>query len=102
VAEYERSTATFLGLGERGKPAETVADDAVEELLTHHESTGAVDAYTADQIAVPLALAEGRSVYTVSHVTEHLRTNLDTIRAFVDRPMRVEESREGPARVVIG
>ena len=36
-------------------------------------------------------------------VTEHLRTNVETIRAFLDRPIRVEESGEGPGgRVVVG
>ena len=65
---------------------------------------GAVDPHSADQILLPLALAEGRSVYTVSHVTEHLRTNAHTIRAFLDRPIEVEEPlAEGrPGRVVVG
>jgi RNA 3'-terminal phosphate cyclase (ATP) len=40
---------------------------------------------------LPLALAEGRSVFTVSDVTEHLRTNAATIRAFLDRPIRIDE-----------
>lgn len=97
--------ATFVGIGERGKPAETVADEAVDELLDFLSiPDGAVDPHSADQILLPLALAEGRSVYTVSHVTEHLRTNVATIRAFLDRPIEVEEPlAEGrPGRVVVG
>ena len=78
--------ATFVGLGERGKPAETVADEAVDELLAFLDAAaGAVDPHSADQILLPLALAPGRSEYTVTDVTEHLRTNAATIRAFLDR-----------------
>ncbi len=42
---------------------------------------GAVDPHSADQLLLPLALAEGRSAYTVTEVTEHLRTNAATIRS---------------------
>jgi RNA 3'-terminal phosphate cyclase (ATP) len=102
VAEHDDGLATtFLGLGERGKPAEMVADEAVEELLAFMMADGAVDPYSADQILLPLAFAPGRSVYTVAAVTEHLRTNVETLRAFLDRPIRIEEPDDGPARVVI-
>lgn len=95
--------ATFVGLGERGKPAEVVADEAVAELLAFHDAEGgAVDSHSADQILVPLALAPGRSEYTVSAVTEHLLTNVATIRAFLDREIKVEVPvGEGPGRVII-
>ena len=65
---------------------------------------GAVDPHSADQILLPLALAEGRSIYTVTEVTEHLRTNAATIRAFLDRPIAIEEPGEDgrPGRVVVG
>jgi RNA 3'-terminal phosphate cyclase (ATP) len=105
VAEYANAPpATFVGLGKRGKPAEAVADEAVAELVDDLEATGgAVDLHSADQILLPLAFAPGRSVYTVNRVTEHLRTNAATIRAFLDRPIRIEESAEGPGgRVIVG
>ena len=101
--EFERGVpSTFVGLGALGKPAEAVADEAVEELLEMLGSKGAVNAHSADQLLLPLAFAEGPSVYTVAKVTEHLRTNVDTIRAFLDRPIRVFEA-EGdvPGRVEI-
>jgi len=92
--EYEgiSAPATFVGLGERGKPADTVADEAVDELLAHDTThNGAVDPHSADQIMIPLALVEGESVYSVSEVTEHLRTNARTIQAFLNRRIVVEE-----------
>lgn len=95
--------ATFVGLGERGKPAERVADEAVDELLAHEAANqGAVDPHSADQLLIPLALAPGRSEYTVSAVTEHLRTNARTIRAFLDRAITIDEPADGrPGRVVV-
>jgi RNA 3'-terminal phosphate cyclase (ATP) len=96
--------ATFVGLGERGKPAETVADEAVDELLAFVAVAGAaVDPHSADQILLPLAFAAGRSEFTVSAVTEHLRTNAETIGAFLDRSITVDKPQGDaqPGRVVI-
>jgi RNA 3'-terminal phosphate cyclase (ATP) len=105
TAEHEGiAPATFVGLGERGKPSEAVADEAVDQLLAFEAVPGAaVDPYSADQVLLPLALTPGRSEFTVSEVTEHLRTNADTIVAFLDRSITIEEPRgEGqPGRVVI-
>ncbi len=41
---------TFVGLGARGKPAEQVADEAVDELLAYLDRPGAVDPHSADQL----------------------------------------------------
>ena len=105
VAEFEHGPpATFVGLGRRGKPAEAVAEEAVAQLVAHLEAEGgALDLHNADQILVPLAFAEGRSVFTVTSVTDHLRTNIATIRAFLDRPIRLEEATGSPTgRVIVG
>lgn len=105
IAEHEGTIpSTFVGLGERGKPSEAVADEAVDQLLAFEAVAGAaVDPHSADQILLPLAFAPGHSAFTVSEVTEHLRTNVDTIRAFVDRSITIEkpESEGRPGRVVI-
>jgi RNA 3'-terminal phosphate cyclase (ATP) len=97
-------SSTFVGLGARGKPAERVADEAVDELLAYLDApgAGAVDPHSADQLLLPLALAEGTSVFTVSDVTEHLRTNAATIRAFLDRDIRIDEPDDDrPGRVIV-
>lgn len=106
TASDGESSATFVGLGERGKPAEAVADEAVDALLAHLAvPDAAVDPHAADQILLPLALAEGRSVYTTSEATEHLRTNVATLAAFLDRPVAIDEPPPGSgeaARVIVG
>ncbi len=102
TAVHDGLPSTFVGLGARGKPAEVVADEAVDELRAYLESPGVVDRHSADQILLPLALAEGRSEYTVSEVTEHLRTNVATVRAFLDRDIQIEEPKGShPGRVVV-
>src|SRR5262249_42327297 len=74
----------FFGLGARGKPAERVADEAVDQALAYLDAApAAVDAHSADQIVLPLALAEGPSTYTVAAVTQHLLTNLAVIQKVV-------------------
>jgi len=98
----ERVPALFLGLGERGKPAERVADEAVDALLAHRAAGGGVDEHTADQLVLPLAFARGASAYPVARVTQHLLTNVDTVRRFVERDVRVEGEEGAPGRVTIG
>jgi RNA 3'-terminal phosphate cyclase (ATP) len=92
--------AFFSGLGELRKPAEQVADDAVEELLAHVEADpNAVDIHSADQLPLPLAFASGTSSYPVSCVTQHLLTNIAIIRRFLSREI-VCEGEEGQPGVV--
>lgn len=95
---------TFVGLGELGKPSEAVADEAVDQLLDFAAvENAAVDPHSADQILLPLVYAPGRSEFTVSEVTEHVRTNAETIGAFLDRKITIEEpdGTDLPGRVVI-
>jgi RNA 3'-terminal phosphate cyclase (ATP) len=105
IAEHDDAIpSTFVGLGERGKLSERVADEAVDQFLAFESVLdAAVDPYSADQIVLPLVFAPGRSEFTVSEVTEHLRTNVHTIRAFLDRAITIEEppGENQPARVDI-
>jgi RNA 3'-terminal phosphate cyclase (ATP) len=88
----------FFGLGARGKRAERVADEAVDQLLAYHAaSPAALDPPSADQIVLPLALAEGPSSFTVTEISSHLVTNIEVIRRFVEREISCEkkEGQEG-------
>lgn len=81
-AEFEAGQACYFGLGARGKPAERVADEAVDALHTFLRGRGVVDEYLADQLLLPLAFAEGDSEFRISKITQHLLTNAEVIRAF--------------------
>jgi RNA 3'-terminal phosphate cyclase (ATP) len=92
----------FFGLGQRGKPAERVADEAVDALLDHvHGGAHLVDPHSADQLVLPLALAEGASAFAVSCVTQHLLTNVHVIQRFLEREIRIEGGEGEPGRAVI-
>ncbi len=85
----------FFALGERGKTAERVADEAVEQVVAYLDSgDAAVDAHSADQLVLPLAWAEGASEFRVAQITKHLTTNIFVIRNFLERDI-VCEGREG-------
>ncbi|MGH7408036.1 MAG: RNA 3'-terminal phosphate cyclase, partial [Candidatus Methylomirabilales bacterium] len=75
LAEAEGSRAGFAALGERGKPAERVADEACAALGDYLETDGALDPHLADQILPALVLAEGESVFTTTALSPHLLTN---------------------------
>lgn len=89
----------FYGLGERGKPAEAVADDAADEALRYRAAGAPVDPHSADQLLLPLVFSPDASEFRTSEVTRHLTTNIDTVRAFVDREV-VLDGREGDVGTV--
>ncbi len=75
--------AGFDTLGARGKPAEKVADEAVDAYLTFRRGGAAVDPHLADQIVLYLAQAQGPSAMITSEITSHLLTNLWVIEQFL-------------------
>lgn len=83
LAEFEKSQASYFSLGEIGKPAERVADDAVDQMEEFLSTDGAIDQYLADQLLLPLALARGQSELRTSKITQHLLTNAEVIRQFL-------------------
>src|SRR5207302_5388162 len=91
----------FFGLGERGKRAEQVADEAVAQTVAYLAARQPVDAHSADQVILPLVLAKGSSVMHVAEITQHLLTNLAVIRRFVDRELACEgeEGKPGVVRI---
>ena len=91
----------FFGLGERGKPAESVADDAADEAIRFRDSGCPVDPHSADQLLLPLVFSPDASEYRTSEVTRHLTTNIATVGKFVNRAIKVdaEEGRTGTVRI---
>ncbi|NIN01846.1 MAG: RNA 3'-phosphate cyclase [candidate division Zixibacteria bacterium] len=100
-AEFENSVAGFGALGERGKRAEKVAEEACEEFVDFVRSNAAVDRHLADQLIPYLSLADGESIFTVSKITKHLLSNVWVVKQFLQTEIRVEgeEGEEGTVRV---
>jgi RNA 3'-terminal phosphate cyclase (ATP) len=97
--DFEASRCGYAALGERGKPAERVADEAVDAFLRFSASGAAVDEYLADQMLIPLALVPGTSELRTARVTRHLLTNAWVIGKFL--PVKIEiEGEEGKVGLV--
>jgi RNA 3'-terminal phosphate cyclase (ATP) len=102
VAEAAPVPALFFSLGERGKRAEAVADEAVAQVKAFlGAAPPGVDPHSADQLVLPLALAEGPSRFPVAEVTQHLHTNVAVIRQFLDRDIVCAGNEGEPGRVQI-
>jgi RNA 3'-terminal phosphate cyclase (ATP) len=78
-----------------------VADDAADALLTFLAGRAATDSHLADQLVLLMALAPGRSVLTTAQVSQHLLTNLWTVRQFLPLPTSVEGRMGDPGRLII-
>lgn len=92
----------FFALGARGKRAERVADEAVDQALDFlRADPPGIDPHSADQLVLPLALASGSSAFPVAEVTQHLITNVAVIRMFLEREVQIEgtEGKPGWVRV---
>ena len=98
---FRHCPAAFFGLGARGKPAERVADEAIDPLLDHLSRPEALDPHAADQFVLPLALAPGASEFTTTRVTPHLVTHVDVLRQFLDRRIELIGRVGEPGRVAI-
>ena len=68
-------------LGEQGKKAEIVGEEAANSLIKEIESKAPVDKHLADQILPFMALINGS--IKVSEITNHCSTNLHTIEKFL-------------------
>jgi RNA 3'-terminal phosphate cyclase (ATP) len=82
-------------LGERGKPAERVGEEAARAFLEEWRSGGSCDSHLGDQLLFPAALAAcGRlgapraSHFTAASVTDHLTTHARVLEQFL--PVVVE------------
>lgn len=92
VAVYEHTRAGFTALGEKGKPSEDVAAEAVADFQRFHDGTGAVDRHMADQLTVFQAVAGGRVL--APELTAHVETNLAVVETF-GYAFDVEERADG-------
>ncbi len=85
--ETEHSFFGGDALGEKGKSAEKVAEEAVASLI-HSYELGTVDIYTADMLLPFIAIAGGS--YIAPEITEHVKTNIKVIEAFLDVEFKIK------------
>ncbi|WP_435552830.1 RNA 3'-terminal phosphate cyclase [Natrinema sp. CGMCC1.2065] len=78
--DHGTGIAGFSALGERGKPAERVGEDAADAANRFLEGAAPVDRHMADQLLGFLALAGGR--IRIPTVTDHVETRRALLEAF--------------------
>ena len=100
-AGYAHVTAGFTAYGRQGLPAERVAEAACEELLAHQRADAPADPHLADQLVLPMALAEGESRVSTSQVSQHLLTNVWVVQQFLARGIHVEGEVGAPGMLIV-
>lgn len=88
--ESESLTEVFCGFGEKGVAAEAVAAGVVTQVREYLQAGVEVGRHLADQLILPLALARGGAFRTLS-LSEHARTQIETVRRFLDVPIAVRD-----------
>lgn len=96
--EFENITEVLTAFGERGKPAEKVAEELAREVRRYLKANVPVGEHLADQILIPLALA-GKGRFRTLPLSSHAETNLEIINTFL--PLRWQITPEGEDRCLV-
>jgi len=88
-------------IGERGKPAELVGEQAASNLLAEFDSKAAVDRHMGDILIPYIAVAEGRSELQVSMITNHTLTNIKVAEILSGVKFQVQGSLHEPGRISV-
>ncbi|MFQ5881527.1 MAG: RNA 3'-terminal phosphate cyclase [Candidatus Methylomirabilales bacterium] len=101
LVKFHGGRVGFSSLGEKGKPAERVADEACDQLFAYLQRAGVADPHLADQLLLPMALAPGSSSLSTTRLTQHLLTNRWVVEQFLPGRVRVEGEVGEPGLVTV-
>lgn len=87
---FGNHSEVFTAYGEKGKSAEKVAHEVVEETETFLNSEAVIGPYLADQLLLPLALQRGGSFLT-GPLTSHCSTQVDLLSTLLGISIEVNE-----------
>ncbi|MBC7772543.1 MAG: RNA 3'-terminal phosphate cyclase [Pyrinomonadaceae bacterium] len=94
----EHVTEVFCAIGEHGKRAEEVADEAIDQVREYLADGVSVGCHFADQLMVPLAIAStkggGSCSFRTLPLSRHALTNVEIVNTFLNAPSRI--CTEGP------
>ena len=88
-------------LGERGKRAELVGEEAAQNIVTVLASAATVDVHLADQLVPYIALAKDKSEIRVWEMTKHLETNIYITQQFLDVEFEIEKEETDKEEVFV-
>lgn len=92
--ESEHITELFTSIGQLGKRAETVGEEAAVETRNYLSADAPVGTHLADQLLLPIAAGSGGEFIT-SRPTLHTRTNAEIIQQFLDCPVTISPMEDG-------
>ena len=98
--QYENVTEVFTGFGEVSRPAEAVANYAVQQCQRYLKNDAAAGEYLSDQLMLPLALAGGGS-FTSTGLSRHATTHIDLIQQFLNTRIETLAEDRGRHRVTV-
>jgi RNA 3'-terminal phosphate cyclase (ATP) len=99
TADYASAVIGADSLGERGKPAEAVGEEAASKLVREIESNATVDRHLGDILIPYMAVAVGRSEIHVAELTLHTVTNIKVTETILDVRFQVEGNENEPAKI---
>ena len=89
-AEYENSILGSSTLSMRGQPVTQAGMDVASDMIQIMRSGETLDVHTADQLLPYMAMADGDSAFTVSRISRHLLSQMDTLETFLNVRFGVE------------
>lgn len=90
VAEYENGLLASNVLSSKGHSPKQTGLDVASDLLQEMRSGSTIGIHTADQILPYMAMADGPSRFSVSRISKHLLSQMDTLESFLDVKFGVE------------
>ena len=103
--ESQHVTEVFTSFGEKGRPAEAVAEKCVKQVRRYLKGDAPVGEYLADQLILPLAIGASQSTgggqFRTLGLSKHSTTHLEVVQRFLDIQVEVEEKDRDEAIVSI-
>jgi RNA 3'-terminal phosphate cyclase (ATP) len=97
----ENVTEVFTAFGQAGRPAEAVAEQAVQQCCRYLQATAPAGEYLTDQLLLPMALA-GSGTFFCTGLSLHARTHVELIRHFLDVAITTQTRPQGEVVVELG
>jgi len=100
-AAYQRGMGGGTAMGATTIRAEVLAQTAFEQLVEWMSTSSTTDPFLADQILLPLVLAETSSTFTVSRLTQRFLTIVWVVKQFTPIHITVRGAENGQGTVTI-
>lgn len=104
--EFQHHTEVFTAFGERGKPAEQVADELVDQVQTYLATEAPIGEHLADQLLLPLGIgahqATGGGSFLTGLLSDHVTTHIEVLHQFLDLKISTKRTKDNTALVSVG